>query len=317
MAINPYFNDYVGEQSLLNDLVIETIKATGRDVVYIPRQYMNLDQTLGEDTQGSKFTKGYPIEMYLSDIQQFGGQRDIVSKFGIQLTDRINLVLSKTRFEQEVCTKETSITRPREGDLIYFPMMEYMFEINFVEDKQPFFQFGKLTTYNLTCEVFNYSHETISTGNTDIDRTQVDRKEYLKLISLGSTAEFNSYSYYKGEKVFQVYGVTGATANIANADAVGLVIDFVSTYNYSTGLTSNSLYIGDISGTFLENNNSIKGLTSGAEYYVTGITSTTIVIARNPESEDPDRDNDKLEFKTSTDSIFDFTERDPFSEGGY
>jgi len=317
MAINPYFNDYVGEQSLLNDLVIETIKATGRDVVYIPRQYMNLDQTLGEDTQGSKFTKGYPIEMYLSDIQQFGGQRDIVSKFGIQLTDRINLVLSKTRFEQEVCTKETSITRPREGDLIYFPMMEYMFEINFVEDKQPFFQFGKLTTYNLTCEVFNYSHETISTGNTDIDRTQVDRKEYLKLISLGSTAEFNSYSYYKGEKVFQVYGVTGATANIANADAVGLVIDFVSTYNYSTGLTSNSLYIGDITGTFLENNNSIKGLTSGAEYYVTGITSTTIVIARNPESEDPDRDNDKLELKTSTDSIFDFTERDPFSEGGY
>lgn len=317
MAINPYFNDYVGEQSLLNDLVIETIKATGRDVVYIPRQYMNLDQTLGEDTQGSKFTKGYPIEMYLSDIQQFGGQRDIVSKFGIQLTDRINLVLSKTRFEQEVCTKETSITRPREGDLIYFPMMEYMFEINFVEDKQPFFQFGKLTTYNLTCEVFNYSHETISTGNTDIDRTQIDRKEYLKLISLGSTAEFNSYSYYKGEKVFQVYGVTGATANIANADAVGLVIDFVSTYNYSTGLTSNSLYIGDITGTFLENNNSIKGLTSGAEYYVTGITSTTIVIARNPESEDPDRDNDKLELKTSTDSIFDFTERDPFSEGGY
>jgi len=317
MAINPYFNDYVGEQSLLNDLVIETIKATGRDVVYIPRQYMNLDQTLGEDTQGSKFTKGYPIEMYLSDIQQFGGQRDIVSKFGIQLTDRINLVLSKTRFEQEVCTKETSITRPREGDLIYFPMMEYMFEINFVEDKQPFFQFGKLTTYNLTCEVFNYSHETISTGNTDIDRTQVDRKEYLKLISLGSTAEFNSYSYYKGEKVFQVYGVTGATANIANADAVGLVIDFVSTYNYSTGLTSNSLYIGDITGTFLENNNSIKGLTSGAFYYVTGITSTTIVIARNPESEDPDRDNDKLELKTSTDSIFDFTERDPFSEGGY
>lgn len=317
MAINPYFNDYVGEQSLLNDLVIETIKATGRDVVYIPRQYMNLDQTLGEDTQGSKFTKGYPIEMYLSDIQQFGGQRDIVSKFGIQLTDRINLVLSKTRFEQEVCSKETNITRPREGDLIYFPMMEYMFEINFVEDKQPFFQFGKLTTYNLTCEVFNYSHETISTGNTDIDQTQTDRKEYIKLITLGATAEFNSYSFYKGEKVFQVYGVTGATANISNADAVGLVIDFISTYNYSTGLTANSLYVGDITGTFLASNNSIKGLTSGAEYYVTGITGTSIVIARNPESEDPDRDNDKLELKTSTDSIFDFTERDPFSEGGY
>ena len=105
MAVNPYFTDYVGEQNLLNDLIIETIKATGRDVVYIPRQYLNLDQTLGEDTRGSKFTKGYPIEMYLSDVQQFGGERDIVSKFGIQLTDRINLVVSKTRFQQEVCSK--------------------------------------------------------------------------------------------------------------------------------------------------------------------------------------------------------------------
>jgi hypothetical protein len=317
MAINPYFSEYNGEQTLLNDLVIETIKATGRDVVYIPRQYMNFDQTLGEDTQGSKFTKGYLIEMYLSDVQQFGGQRDIVSKFGIQLTDRINLVLSKTRFEQEVSSKESNIKRPREGDLIYFPMMEYLFEINFVEDKQPFFQFGKLTTYNLTCEVFNYSHETINTGNSDIDRTQTDRKEYLKVISLGSTAEFNSNTFFKGEKVFQVYGVTGATATFENADAVGLVIEFNSTYNYTTGLTANTLYIGDIIGSFVANNNSIKGLTSNAEYYVTGITSSTIVIAKNPESEDPDRDNDKLEYKTSIESIFDFTDTDPFSEGEY
>lgn len=313
MAINPYFNDYVGEQNLLNDLVIETIKATGRDVVYIPRQYLNLDQTLGEDTQGSKFTKGYIIEMYLSDVQQFGGERDIVSKFGIQLTDRINLVLSKTRFQQEVVTREPDIIRPREGDLIYFPMMEYMFEINFVEDKQPFFQFGKLTTYNLTCEVFNYSHETINTGNSDIDSTQTDRKEYLKILTLGYTGFGGTASFYEGEKVFQVAGTTGSGATYSNATATATLIEF----QYNDGNTYSYAYIGDITGTFAVGNQSVKGASSGVEYSLLGYTGTTVVIARNPETDDPDRDNDIIAMKTQQQSIFDFTETDPFSEGEY
>ena len=315
MAVNPYFKDYTGEQDLLNDLVIETIKATGRDVVYIPRQYMNLEQTLGEDTQGSKFTKGYPIEMYLSDVQQFGGQRDIVSKFGIQLTDRINLVLSRTRFQQEVCSKEPEIERPREGDLIYFPMMEYLFEINFVEDKQPFFQFGKLTTYNLTCEVFNYSYETINTGNSDIDRAQTERKEYLKQLTVGMTAFGGTanYEYFVGEKVFQVAGITGAGATFANATAVGTIIEF----DYVSGRTYNYAYVGDITGSFLTGAQSLKGITSGVEYSLSGMTGTTIVIGRNPETDDPDRDNDNIQYKGDSQNIFDFTSTDPFSEGGY
>jgi hypothetical protein len=315
MSVNPFFKDYVGEQSLLDDLVVETIKATGRDVVYIPRQYLNLDQTLGEDTQGSKFTKGYPIEMYLSDVQQFGGQRDIVSKFGIQLTDRITLVLSKTRFQQEIVSKEIDIIRPREGDLIYFPMMEYLFEINFVEDKQPFFQFGTLTTYNLICEVFNYSYETINTGNSDIDGTQTERKEYLKQLRLsftpiGSTANYN---FYNGEKIFQVAGVTGAGATFANATAVGTIIEF----NYSGGNTYNYVYVADITGSFLTGNQSVKGITSGVEYRISDVITSAVVVGRNPETDDPDRDNDAIAYKQEKDSIFDFTERDPFSEGEY
>jgi hypothetical protein len=254
--------------------------------------------------------------MYLSDVQQFGGERDIVSKFGIQLTDRINLVVSKTRFQQEVSSKETDVSRPREGDLIYFPMMEYMFEINFVEDKQPFFQFGKLTTYNLSCEVFHYSHESINTGNTDIDSTETERKEFLKLLTLGATAYGGTYNFSKGERVYQVYGVTGSSALYSNADAIGIIVDQATEYNYTTGLTANSLYIGDITGTFTINN-SVRGLTSGVEFDVTGVTNSNIVIARNPESEDPDRDNDILEYKAKADSIFDFTDKDPFSEGSY
>jgi len=313
MAVNPYFNDYVGEQTLLNDLVIETIKATGRDVIYIPRQYLNLDQTLGEDTQGSRFTKGYPIEMYLSDVQQFGGQRDIVSKFGIQLTDRINLVLSKTRFEQEISSKEPDIERPREGDLIYFPMMEYMFEINFVEDKQPFFQFGKLTTYNLTCEVFNYSYEQINTGNSEIDGTQTERKEYLKYLTLGYTGFGGTASFYEGEKVFQVLGITGSGATYSNATSTATLIEF-RTYG---GTTYSYAYIGDIVGSFVAGNQSIKGASSGVEYSLLGITNSTVVIGRNPETDDPDRDNDIIQMKGQQQSIFDFTESDPFSEGNY
>jgi hypothetical protein len=315
MAVNPFFKDYVGEQNLLNDLVIETIKATGRDVVYIPRQYLNLDQTLGEDTQGSKFTKGYTIEMYLSDVQQFGGDTDIVSKFGIQLTDRITLVLSKTRFQQEIVSKETNISRPREGDLIYFPMMEYLFEINFVEDKQPFFQFGNLTTYNLVCEVFHYSHETISTGNTDIDSVQTDRKEYLKKLKLsftplGATANYN---FLNGERLFQVAGVTGSGATYANATAYGTIVEF----NYSGGNTYNYVYVADITGSFISGNESVKGITSGVEYSLIDMETSTVVVARNPETEDPDRDNDVIAYRQDKESIFDFTERDPFSEGEY
>ena len=163
-----YFKDNSGEQNLVEDLSIESIKINGRDMVYIPRQLLDEDKLFGEDTS-AKFSKGYEFEMYIQSVNGFEGDGDILSKFGISINDRMNLVIARKRFEQEVTTYQPSIIRPREGDVIYFPLSRTLFEINFVEHENPFYQVGKLYTYLLICEAFTYSQEDLDTGCSTID----------------------------------------------------------------------------------------------------------------------------------------------------
>ena len=126
MATNPFFRDSTAEQRLVNDLTIETIRSMGRDMIYIPRNYVNIDELFGEDIQ-NKFTDAYTIEMYIKNVMQFDGQADVISKFGINITDRVTLILSRTRFQQEVTTKDSEIVYPRVGDLVYFPLSGSLF----------------------------------------------------------------------------------------------------------------------------------------------------------------------------------------------
>ena len=176
MATNPYINQKVNsEQNLTEDLTIETIKAMGRDMVYIPRTLVNLDTIFGED-ELSKFENVFPLEMYIESIQGFEGPGDIISQIGLDIKDRVNLRVSRKRFEQEVTSAIPSIGRPREGDLVHFPLSNTTFEINFVEHENPFYQLGRLYTYQLQCEVFTYSNETVDTGNSIIDELEDDRK---------------------------------------------------------------------------------------------------------------------------------------------
>lgn len=168
MATNPYFKNYSGEQDLTEDLTIELIKTMGRDMVYMPRTAITTDLLYGEQ-MGSYFNIGIPIEMYIDSVSGFEGQGDIATKFGIEIRDNVSLTVSRKRFDQEIKTKFPSITRPREGDIIYFPLAKALFEINFVEHENPFYQHGKLYTYKLTCELFDYNSEEVNTGNTDID----------------------------------------------------------------------------------------------------------------------------------------------------
>ena len=146
MATNPYIRQGTSnEQDLVNDLTIETIKAIGQDMVFIPRTLANLDEILGEDAT-STFSNSFPLEMYIKSVAGFEGPGDIISQIGLDIKDRVNLVVSRTRFEQEVTNVISTITRPREGDLIYFPLSRTMFEINFVEHENPFYQVGKLSS---------------------------------------------------------------------------------------------------------------------------------------------------------------------------
>jgi len=168
-----YFKDNSGEQNLVEDLSIESIKINGRDMIYIPRQLLDEDKLFGEDNS-AKFSKGYEFEMYVQSVNGFEGDGDILSKFGIQINDRMELVVARKRFEQEVTTYEPSITRPREGDIIYFPLSRTLFEINFVEHENPFYQLGKLYTYLLVCEAFTYGQEDLDTGFSTVDNFETD-----------------------------------------------------------------------------------------------------------------------------------------------
>jgi len=312
MATNPYFRSYDSEreQRLINELTVETIRAMGRDVLYIPRDYLNIDNIFGEDPE-AKFTEGYPIEAYLVDVDRFQGNRDIIAKFGVQITDRCTILLSKTRFEQEIKIKRNEILKPRAGDLIYLPLSKSLFEINYVEDEFPFYQLGSLTTYMLTLELFTYDGESIDTGVTDIDVIETKRKTAATLAYIHGTPITGSNQIRDGELVFQVLGVTGNGATLTNATATATVVDFIR------GTTMNALYLSGISGSFSYNQSqTIKGSVSGAEYYfrISGTTSDRI-IPTDPLTNKNVNDNNDLKQKTIT--IFDFSDIDPFSEGNY
>ena len=303
MATNPYFKEYVGEQTLLDDLIVETIKAMGRDMIYIPREYLNRDIIFGEDPI-SEFKNAYTLEMYIQNVTAFGGQMNIINKFGINLTDRVTLQVSKTRFEQEVYTKST-IRTPREGDLIYFPFNKSIFEINYVEDKIPFFQFGTLNVYTLTCELFTYSFEKIDTGVTEIDEIEEKRKYNMYSFTISGAPITGSVALKRGDNIFQVNGVTGSTATYANATAEGTIIEY----------TGNTTYIKGISGTFVSGNSgtqSIKNVVNGTEYYLLNVEETNVNLSIDPISGVSEIENDV--YAEEADTTLNFNRDNPFSE---
>ena len=182
MTSNLYFNNYAfsGEQNLIEDLIVESIKIYGMDVQYLPRTIVAEDSFFGEDPL-SKFTDSYEMEMYIKNVEGFEGEGDFLSRFNLEIRDQITFTVSQRRWAEEVTLGDThtddegnNIGRPAEGDLIYFPLTGKIYEIKFIEHESIFYQMGALQTYDLTCELFQYSHEVIDTGRTDIDQIEDD-----------------------------------------------------------------------------------------------------------------------------------------------
>jgi len=169
MATNPYINltTRAPEQNLVEDITVEIIQGMGQDCLYIPRKYFNIDKLFGEDP-ASSFEKIYTLEMYILSFRGFEGT-DVVTQFGIEIKDKINLIFARKRFREQVTNYDNAITRPREGDLIYFPLSKSLFEINFVEHENPLYPLGKLYSYQITAELFTYSYEKIATPNTNVN----------------------------------------------------------------------------------------------------------------------------------------------------
>lgn len=167
-----YFNNFnsSSEQQVLEDLIIESIKIYGQDLIYIPRQIVSKDELFTEDDQ-SKYSDYYPIEMYIKSVDGFEGDGVFLSKFGLEIRDQITFTVAKRIFNQEV-TKENSQERPNEGDLIYSSMLNKIFQIKYVNYKPFFYQLGALQTYDIVCELFEYSSEIFDTGIEEIDVIQ-------------------------------------------------------------------------------------------------------------------------------------------------
>jgi hypothetical protein len=155
------------EQQLIDDLIVESIKIYGHDLFYLPRTLVKVDNVLTEDTI-SEFNGFYMLEMYIKNVEGFGGQGDFLSKFNLQINDTVTFTVSRRVFSEEVGSY-TSQVRPKEGDLIYFPLNRKLFEIKFVEHEAIFYQMGSLQTFDIQCELFVYNNEKLNTGIKDID----------------------------------------------------------------------------------------------------------------------------------------------------
>lgn len=300
MPTNFYFNNFpqhqiTSEQLLVEDLVIEAMQIHGMDVYYLPRTSRDeVDMLYGEDTL-KEYRTAHSIEMYMENITGMDGEGDFISKFGLEIRDEVTLLLSRRRFKYTV-----NLPRPREGDLIYIPLVQNFFEITFVEhenDQAMFYTLGRgrggnVYVYALRMKQYVFSEEIISTGVEEIDGQAFDEYKRSKIF-LANTAVFpaSTGSFVPGEIIYQ-----GSSLATANAQAI------VHSYEPHT-----SVNIIRVQGTFASGN-------------VYGNTSATLrsVISFNTDTQVGDNvfedisDNTRIE--TESDAILDWTEKNPFGE---
>ena len=175
MATNTFFNNYarVSEQSLIDDLVIESIKQYGVDVIYISRAIKGRDSIFNED-DFPVYNETFEFETYVKNMEGFEGEGDFLSKFGLQIRDTLTLTVANRTFERHVTREVVELARPREGDLIYFPLNEKMFEIKYVEHESIFYQMGQTQVFDMQCELIEYANQKFDTGRSEIDNYFAD-----------------------------------------------------------------------------------------------------------------------------------------------
>ena len=225
MPTSPYFPTYYsghsGEQGLVQDLVDEQIKLFGSDVYYIPRIVLQ-DSTLDE-VRYSKYQEQFQIEMLLQNVMGFGDNAEFISKFGLRITDEIIFRVSTRRWDEEVAEHNPNLTvtsRPNEGDLLYFPLTQDIYEIKFVGKEEPFFQFGKIQFYAITAEIYEVGQDDFDTGVAEIDAVEQLFDNAIKLVmDPGGSGDFTV-----GEEVVGDEFLAKATAAITGDAVSGITI---------------------------------------------------------------------------------------------
>jgi hypothetical protein len=290
MATSVYFNNYNShaEQRVVEDLIVESIKIMGFDAYYCP--IFNPDDRdilYGEDPV-KKFKAAFPIEFYLSDAMDYSGEREFFSKFGLEIKNNANVILSKRSFSQRV--PQDLFTRPREGDLIYVPFLNgtgELFEIKFVNQTKDFFTLGRKIPffYELELEKFKYSQEVIDTGIADIDDAATQSSYTLDLNVSGGSGNYQSK-----EIVYQSPDLTKA-----NATVVAI----------AQGWSSNTLSVTNIAGEFIDGH-PIIGASSNASH--------TLVSFNTLKDSTRNETYDNMYIENQANNIIDFAEINPFGK---
>jgi hypothetical protein len=265
--LNSYFlQGSPGEQRLVQDLINEQLKMYGQDVLYMPRKIVGENSIIKEIT-ASKFDDSYRIEAYLMNYQGFSGNGDLLSKFGVRSKDEINLIISKERYDDFISpllklwpTDQIKVaTRPQEGDLIFFPLDESLFEIKYVEGKQPFYQLNNLYVYELRCERFEYEDEIIDVPEVDMNGVNINESikdlgnvHTIQMVGTAATTATATVSYASSDpSVYSVqyidlindgYGYLSAPkVAISTAGPSGLTATAVAIMTSRKGQTGSSI----------------------------------------------------------------------------
>ena len=297
MATNHYFNHYgtnTADQRLIESIIIESIKVYGIDLHYMPRTLVNEDKLFGED-RISQFNDSRIIEMYIKNVDGFEGEGTFVSNFGLEVRDQITLTVSRRRFRELNFEGDGRDKEPKAGDLIFFPLTDGLFQILDVQATNTFYQTGSLQTFDLVCELFAYSDEKIDTGIEEIDDIEV-KQSFVRTFELASSPAVSG-TFEVGETV--TGGTSSTTGEVAKWDAT-------TRYLYLINMTGN-FTVGEI----------LTGSTSTATgtYEVKRTTDQAVETLAQIDAGITDTATSNKQIESDADSILDFSEVNPFSEG--
>ena len=241
MATNAFFSHAVKtEQNLVEDLIVESLRFYGHNCYYLPRKIVNEDLILG-DAAESSFEDAYEIEMYLEGNDGFEGEGELYSKFGIETRESAQFVLSRRSWERFVSLDANLATgvRPNEGDLVYFPLSNSLFQIKFVEHENTFYQLGKLYTFKLSCDLYEYSGEDFDTNINAIDNDMDLASGAITTLTLADTSTLRDFIV--GEKVSQqitesiiIQGTVAAWSEDTNKLSIAKISTNDTTSTYQT-----------------------------------------------------------------------------------
>ena len=304
MPRNVFFSQAVkSEQSLYEDLIVESLQIYGQDIYYVPRTLVNRDSILGEDP-ASKFDDAYLMEAYIENVDGFEGAGDLMSKFGLEIRDEATFIISRRVWERLVGKFSSNVTdpRPQEGDVIFLPMTNSFFEINYVEDDSPFFQLSNLPIYRMQCSLFEYSDEDFDTGIETID-TKTGQSAYQVFVDV-TVSGGNHFEV--GETVSQTVS-TGIVVS-GEVQQRTKLSDTAGVYGISNiGVTGSAGIAKDfiVSGTAV--------LTGGTNSY-TGTITKVYDVSDNTNTFTTDGGAENVAFELEADSFMDFTESNPFGD---